>query len=457
MTKKVIIVTLSILMCALSFVKSSTFIYADDSNGVCDFQNKETYDKEKCSEYQESEIERIEAEIEEKSKNLEEAQALANEYGEQIAGLREQINELIPQIEELEAKIEELEIKIEENEKKVEELKVRILRRMASAQTTMHFNPYLDFILGSNGFADMLRRSYGVEAITAKEEADRNELIDILNQLNADKEEFKNAKFELDAKKENLEADEKLAETMQVYFNEIVERTNEELEELREESLSHKMIISQISFDLEDLLSWDVRDGFIHPVSSSVISAGMPYYPADFGGGMHIGIDYAASYGTNILAPSDGVIIASVNGCSNDRGYNLGNRCGYVEGKGMAAGGNQLSMIMSVNGYMYGLIAFHMLDGSVHAEGSVKAGTVIGQVGSSGNSTGAHCHIELFYLGEGDPEDIVDYLNKGYRVGFNLSYTLDSLCSRRGYAPCRLDGSDYFGYGDVYPYSYLLD
>ena len=31
--------------------------------------------------------------------------------------------------------------------------------------------------------ADMLRRSYGVEAITAKEEADRNELIDILNQL----------------------------------------------------------------------------------------------------------------------------------------------------------------------------------------------------------------------------------------------------------------------------------
>lgn len=454
MVKKTIIVILTVFMCALSFVKSSTFIYADDDD-VCNY-GSDAYNANECKRQQEEEIERIENEIAEAENSLEEKQALANKYGEEIDELKKEIDVLIPQIEELEIRITELEEKIAENEKKVEELKKRILRRMAVAQATMHFNPYLDFILGSNGFADMLRRSYGVEAITSKEEADRNELIDILNQLNADKEECTAAKFELDAKKENLEASKQLAEKMQVYYEEAVKETYDLIQELLDEEASHQMVLSAIVYEIDELLSWDVQDGFIHPVRSASISAGIPYYPASFGGGMHIGIDYAAGYGTNILAPADGVVISSVNACTNDRGYHLGDRCGYVEGKGMAAGGNQIRMIMSVNGYMYGLIAFHMLYGTVHEEGVVPSGTVIGQVGSSGNSTGAHCHIELFYLGEGEPNDIPAYLNKGYTVGFNLGYDLGSLCSNRGAAPCRLDGRDYFGYSDVRPYDYLI-
>lgn len=453
--KKIVAITMSIMFCMTSFIKSPSLIHGYD-DGVCDFDSDE-YDAEECSEYQEEELERIQEEIEAAQNDLDAAQALANEYGASIDELKGQIDELIPQIEELENRIKELEEKIEENEAKVEELNKRILKRMEEAQKTMHFNPYLDFILGSNGFADMLRRSYGVEAITSKEEADRNELIEIITQLNADKEECAQAKFELNAKKENLEASKERAEIMQAYYEEVVKATYDQIQELMEEEAQHQMILSSIVYKLDELLSWDVQNGFIHPVSHSTISAGIPYYPASFGGGMHIGIDYAASYGTNILSPADGVILSSVNACEDDHGYNLGSRCGYVEGKGMAAGGNQIRMMFSVNGYIYGLIAFHMLYGSVHDEGVVKAGTVIGQVGSSGNSTGAHCHIELFYLGPGDPEDIPNYLDKGYTVGFNLGYNLDSLCDYRGYAPCRLDGRDFFGVSDVEPYDYLLE
>ena len=443
MTKKLIIITISVMMCALSFVKSPTFIYADDDD-VCDFDS-DSYDSNSCKEYQESELERIEEDIKNAQDNMEAAQALANEYGASIDTLKKQIEELEPQIEELEKKIEELQKVIQENEAKVEVLKNRILKRMASSQGSMHFNPYLDFILGSNGFADMLRRSYGVEAITSKEEKDRNELMDILNKLNADKKEFDDAKAELDDKKAILEASKKNAEAMQVYYQQVVAETYDQIQALLDEEASHQMILSSIVFEIDELLAWPRQTGLVHPVKNSSISAGMPYYPDDFGGGMHIGIDYAASYGTNILAPADGVIISSVNACENDRGYNLGDRCGYVEGKGMAAGGNQLRMIFSANGIMYGLIGFHMLYGSVHAEGVVMKGTVIGQVGSSGNSTGAHCHIELFYLGKGEAKDIPAYLSKGYTVGFNLGYNISSLCSEKGGAPCRLDGRDYFG------------
>jgi len=295
----------------------------------------------------------------------------------------------------------------------------------------------------------MLRRSYGVEAITSKEEADRNELMDILTQLSNDKKECDDAKAELDIKKEALEASKKQAEEMQTYYEQIVKETYDMIQELLEEEASHQMILSSIVYEIDELLAWDSQYGMIHPVRGSSISAGIPSYPASFGGGMHIGIDYAASYGTAILAPADGVIISSVNACTNDRGYNLGDRCGYVEGKGMASGGNQLRMIFSVNGIMFGLIAFHMLYGSVHAEGVVAKGTQIGQVGSSGNSTGAHCHIELFYLGKGEAKDIPTYLNKGYTVGFNLGYNTGSLCYNKGGAPCRLDGRYYFGESEV--------
>lgn len=451
MIRKIIAVVLSIMLCSYSFIISPNNIFADDDD-ACEYGD----DKNAYYDCLKERREKLDKEIEEASKNKNESIALANKYAESIDELKGQIDVLVPQIEELEVKIELLEDSIEENEKKVEELKNRILKRMKSAQATMHFNPYLDFILGSNGFADMLRRSYGVEAITQKEENDRNVLIDILNQLEADKKECSIAKDELDRKKEDLEAKKQEAEIKQEYFNKIANDIQKQIDELQNEQAMYDMKIDYIDWNLEDLLEWDVQNGFMHPVPGASISAGIPYYPASFGGGMHIGIDYAAGYGTSILSPADGVIIASVNACENDRGYHLGDTCGYVEGKGMAAGGNQIRMMFSVNGYMYGLIGFHMLYGSVHSEGAIKAGTIIGQVGSSGNSTGAHCHIELFYLGKGDPKDIPNYLGKGYTVGFNLGYNLSSLCSNKGSAPCRLDGRDFFGYSNVTPYSYLI-
>ena len=236
---------------------------------------------------------------------------------------------------------------------------------------------------------------------------------------------------------------------MRVFYERIVAETYDQIQALLEEEAQHQMVLSSIVYELDELYKMEYQYGMISMVPGSSISAGIPSYPASFGGGMHIGIDYAAGYGTSILAPANGVIISSVNVCENDTGYNLGSRCGYVEGKGMAAGGNQLRMIMSVNGIMFGLIAFHMQYNSVHEEGVVTQGTVIGRVGSSGNSTGAHCHIELFYLGKGEAEDIPAYLDKGYTVGFNLGYNTSSLCYKKESAPCRLDGRDYFGVSEV--------
>lgn len=445
--KKVLILFITAMLLTLNFVKSPSFIFADDD--ACDMYKNDKAEYKKCLD---NRLKEMQSRISDAKKDKVKADNLAKEYSESVQTLSAQIDELAPQIQELEIRISVLQTSIEDNEEKVGDLNDSILNRMANAQGTMHFNPLLDFLLGSTGFADMIRRSYGLEAITSKEENDINELKDIIEVLQKDKDELAKAKEELDTKKMELDAKKEESEQMLVFYKEQVRQLDEEIEELREAEAMVRGNLSSIVFELDDLIAAGSQTGFIHPVASASISAGIPSYPASFGGGMHIGIDYAAGYGTNIKAPADGVIVSMVDVCSEDTGNNYGSRCplngqnAAGETKGMSAGGNQLRMICSVNGVVYGLLFFHMLHGSVHSEGVVTAGTIIGQVGSSGNSTGAHCHIELFYLGKGDAEDIPEYINDfGVYSGFGTSYNTSSLCYNKGSAACRLDGRDYFG------------
>ena len=439
--RKLVILSITFFVFLLQFNN----VYADTCDLVC---TGDDVDRAACNACKEKaakdEIARLNAEIEKASKNRDDALALANEYAGKIETLTAEIDALQPEIDALQIRIDELTANIEVNTLKVEEINKRVLKRMENAQASMHFNPLLDFLLGSTGFSDFLRRTYGLEAITGKEGEDKDELIEIINQLNADRDECDKAKYELDTKKKEIEAKKDEATVMQAYYNEQRAAIDVEINKLKEESLNQQAILDAIVWQLEDLYAMPRQTGFIHPVANSRISAGL------YDGRGHIGIDYAAKYDTPLLAPADGVITNMVNTCSLDTGNHLGNRCPESpNGQGMSAGGNQIRMIVSVNGSVYGLLFFHLRQNGVHAKGVVTAGTQIGLVGSSGNSTGAHCHIELFYLGEGENEDIPKYLNKGYTIGFNLPYSTSSLCVNTKGTPCRLDGRLHFGYDPV--------
>jgi murein DD-endopeptidase MepM/ murein hydrolase activator NlpD len=87
---------------------------------------------------------------------------------------------------------------------------------------------------------------------------------------------------------------------------------------------------------------------------------------------MHQGIDLAAPYGTPIVAASDGVVrFAGWHG-----GH--GNFVQIAHAGGMGTG--------------YG----HMSRYVVHPGQSVRQGQLIGYVGSTGLSTGPHCHFEVY-------------------------------------------------------------
>lgn len=376
---------------------------------------------------------------------------LITECGNNLIALNADIEELTPQIEELSSKIGVLETNIANNEKMVSELNNRVLTRMENAQGTMHFNPYLDFILGSRGFSDMLRRIYGIEAINEKEESDRAKLLDVIEELSADKKELDTSKAALDEKLENLEVMKTEQAELQALYMERMHEAEEEVayyQNLYDNALENRRAIVVSKEELAELAS---LSGFSSPVPGSSISSGFPYYPESFGGGVHLGIDYAASVGTYLYAPADGVILVADDGHCDTYGY-LGNSCGGLGG-GVSYGGNQVYFICSVNDEVYALTFSHLYLNSVvvSAGDVVFQGDQIARVGSSGNSTGPHCHIEMFYLGIGDNEDLMDYIdmfNDGtYSLSFNCGWgeaAMVNNCDNNGYdAPCRLDGRNY--------------
>jgi murein DD-endopeptidase MepM/ murein hydrolase activator NlpD len=98
----------------------------------------------------------------------------------------------------------------------------------------------------------------------------------------------------------------------------------------------------------------------------------------------HLGLDFTAPLGTPIYATADGRI--------TDAGFNTG---GF---------GNR---VVINHGYGYETLYGHMVRIKARVNETVKRGEVIGYVGSSGKSTGPHCHYEVHLRGR--PVDPIYY------------------------------------------------
>ena len=93
---------------------------------------------------------------------------------------------------------------------------------------------------------------------------------------------------------------------------------------------------------------------------------------------MHQGMDFAASTGTPIVAPSDGVV---------------------VEARRWGGYGNWIR-VRHANGLETGYAHLSRFASGMRAGQRVTQGQVIGYVGSTGNSTGPHLHYEMWRNGQ---------------------------------------------------------
>jgi murein DD-endopeptidase MepM/ murein hydrolase activator NlpD len=118
------------------------------------------------------------------------------------------------------------------------------------------------------------------------------------------------------------------------------------------------------------------RSAVYAPVAGRLTSGyGMRFHPVLGYSRMHAGVDFGAAWGSPIYAVSDGTVTWS--------GWHggHGNYVRLEHGGGMATGYGHMSKIAVANG------------------GRVRAGQVIGYVGSTGLSTGPHLHYEVYQNG----------------------------------------------------------
>ncbi len=376
--------------------------------------------------------------------NVKEYAAKVQDYSNQASALNDDIADLNGQISVKEAEITAKQEEIDATQEQIDTIQTKLKTRIESQQSTMRLNQYLDIMMGAKSFSDLIRIMNGLSDITNYDQNTWDQLSVLIEQQNKDKEELETAKAELDTAKQSVvdKQNELLALKYQAQI--VEEEYRKQQAELEAEgnriAANIDAIREQITSISNALNEVATSAGWTYPVPGASISANTWYYSS---GGIHLGEDFAASQGTSVLAVGNGVVINSADGCPY--GY-LGSSCGNSNG-GSWGGGNQVYLLTSINGSLYAVKYLHLLAGSPAATGTiVSAGTVIGQVGSSGNSSGPHCHIEVFYLGTGSLTSYATSWNGDLAFGCGwAAAALSKLCENGASAPCRVKPESVFG------------
>ena len=108
----------------------------------------------------------------------------------------------------------------------------------------------------------------------------------------------------------------------------------------------------------------------------------------------HAGIDFKGSIGDNVTATADGIV--------KETGYDQNGYGSYV-------------IIQHGSGYQ--TLFGHLSAAAVKRGNTVRRGDVVGQMGSSGRSTGPHLHYEVQYQGKAvDPEKYLSVADLSFTV-----------------------------------------
>ena len=328
---------------------------------------------------------------EEAKKNLEEAKKKKQSVEEEVAALDQTLNAANEQLEKVQSDLEEVQKRLEESKQMLAEAtenKEKQLTVFGQRVKYIHENGntgYLDVILESEGISDLLMRMQHVEEIMDYDNNLLNSLKDTEKTIREKKEDIEQEEAEaaqlVEEQKTTLASleslkSEKMA-TVQAYaqdeakYDQLVKSNEAASQEVA------KLIAAATAASNNDTvvytggkLNWPVP---ARAASSSSLSSGFVNRKRPIGSGWekHTGYDIPAPYGSNIVAAEGGTVITA----------------GWVNGYGNTVMINHGGGIVTLYGHNSSL--------TVSKGQTVSRGQVIAKCGSTGNSTGNHCHFEV--------------------------------------------------------------
>lgn len=344
-----------------------------------------------------SNISEVEQEINRLKKDQQKVNEEIKRFDFAIADAQQKVTKKQQEIRVTEEEIAQLKEDINLIQERIEKRNDLLKDRARSYQANGNMISYIDVLLGSKSFSDLIER---VGAVAIIVEADQ----DILQEHVEDKNLLENAKSEVEKKLTNLQTmlreldsmieslniqkaeKEKIMQTLKQKVED-VEEYKMELEE-EDQLLSSQQSAIQNAIQLEHQLksgqaSTNTRGGRDAAVSIPPVSSGNFTSPTSgtitsgFGGrsgGSHYGVDIAKSGTVPVVAAADGVVIRSYYSSSY---------------------GNVVFISHSIDGQIYTSVYAHMNTRNVSAGQVVSKGQQVGYQGNTGRSFGQHLHFEL--------------------------------------------------------------
>ncbi|MGM9529395.1 MAG: murein hydrolase activator EnvC family protein [Phascolarctobacterium sp.] len=301
-----------------------------------------------------------------------------------INQLRSQAKDLQGRKDALQAKINENQIKLAQKKAEVEKRKQIYSKRLRQIYINGQIN-YLDVLLGAKDFGDFSSRMYLLQKIISSD-------IDMLTQLQKAEAEVKSRQDQLDAQMKDIKTTQAELEAKRARANRLKEQRSYMLYKAQEEeqrSQSEYDRLLAISENITAMLRNMEGSGggassggggtgrFMWPCRGPITSYfGWRTHPVFGTTKYHSGMDIGVDYGTPIYAADSGTVIYS----------------GWLGGYGYAVMIDHGSGLVTLYGHNQAL--------NVYEGQYVNKGTCIAYAGSTGYSTGPHCHFEVRLHGE---------------------------------------------------------
>lgn len=356
-----------------------------------------------------NQLSNVQQQMSEQSSKQATAEGVIASVSEQLRQIDAELTAATAELKGIQNKRIQLDKDIAENERLLQEAQKRLEKRekvFYKRVRDIYINgrlSYIDVVIGAKDFHDFANR---LEILKRIIDADISLIADI-----------KKERAEIDARKKQLEADraqvlelEKQAKAKQELIQKKRDERNVVLEKAQNDRASAMAAIEELqaaSAQISELIrqrqaeraaaqqqasssggsyTYTQGTGQLGWPCNGVITSPFGYRVHPIWGTTiyHSGIDIGVDYGTPIHAADSGTVVYS----------------GWMSGYGNTVvidHGNGISTLYGHNESLY-----------VSEGQSVSKGTVIAGAGSTGNSTGPHCHFEVRV--NGDPVDPMGYL-----------------------------------------------
>ena len=354
---------------------SSAVVYAEDlQDTIAELQKKkDELDKAIAADQQKIDANQIKID-EEKDKQA----ALET----QILTIEGQCTLYQQKIDVVNAQIEQKEIEISQKEAEIRLGEEKFAERLHAMYISQMSDSTLKTLVSAKSFSELINR---VEYLKRISETDQQ----IIDDLAGQKQEFSEMMAQLEADRVELEAtkaelDQKLNSTQSLYNeseaaqSELLAANKKYMENKEKNEKLYAEYEAEIDRLIEELRTKDeiYSDGtFMWPLPGHTTSSEFGWRTLYGKPDYHPALDIPAPRGTDILAAGDGKVLFVKSGPSY--GNNIAIDHGIVDGKSIVT-------------------LYAHCDSIIAQEGQiVKKGDVIAHVGTTGNSTGYHLHLEF--------------------------------------------------------------